>query len=51
VMASGQAFVGRERPITIDREGRGISEEAFYTFIYTPFDTPNDGGCHHRARG
>ncbi len=36
VMASGEPFVGRERPIRVDRQDRGVADEAFYTFIYSP---------------
>ena len=36
VIASGEAFVGRELPIRIDRQGRGTLDETFYTFIYSP---------------
>ena len=36
VIASGEAFVGRELPVRIDRHGRGTLDETFYTFIYSP---------------
>ncbi len=36
VMASGEPFVGRELPITIDRRGQGTLDETYYTFIYSP---------------
>ncbi len=36
VMATGDAFVGREVSIRLDRQGRGASDEAVYTFIYSP---------------
>ncbi len=36
VMTSGEAFVGREVPVRIDRHGQGIVDDAFYTFIYSP---------------
>ena len=36
VISSGNAFVGREVPIRIDRHGRGAPDDAFYTFIYSP---------------
>jgi PAS domain S-box-containing protein len=36
VMASGQPFVGRERPIRIDRQGHGSAEDTFFTFVYSP---------------
>jgi PAS domain S-box-containing protein len=42
VIASGQAFVGREARIRVDRHGRGTLDEAFYTFVYSPLrDTPD----------
>ena len=46
VIASGRPFVGREVPVTLDRRGRGLLEEAFYTFIYSPF---RDGPSGHDA--
>ena len=35
-MESGEAFVGREMPVRIDRRGDGEIEDRFYTFIYSP---------------
>src|SRR4051812_44616053 len=35
-MTSGEPFVGREVPVRIDRHGRGTTDDAFYTFIYSP---------------
>ena len=37
VMAAGQPFVGRELPVRLDRRGEGELDDAFYTFIYSPF--------------
>jgi PAS domain S-box-containing protein len=37
VIGSGEPFIGREVPVTLDRQGVGATEEAFYTFIYSPF--------------
>ncbi|MEP6916675.1 MAG: ATP-binding protein [Acidobacteriota bacterium] len=42
VMASGEPFVGREVPLKIDRHGRGLPEDAFYSFIYSPFRDSSD---------
>jgi signal transduction histidine kinase/FixJ family two-component response regulator len=36
VMASGEAYVGRERPLRMDRRGLGVLDDAYYTFIYSP---------------
>ncbi|MEO5895852.1 MAG: PAS domain-containing protein [Vicinamibacterales bacterium] len=36
VMASGQPFVERERLIRVDRQGHGVTDDAFYTFVYSP---------------
>jgi PAS domain S-box-containing protein len=36
VMASGRPYIGREASARIDRQGGGVLEDAFYTFIYSP---------------
>lgn len=36
VMASGEPFYGRELPLRLNRQGRGV-EDAFFTFVYSPF--------------
>ena len=37
VIASGEPFIGREVPVRLDRQGGGVTEQASYTFIYSPF--------------
>jgi PAS domain S-box-containing protein len=36
VYATGEAFVGREMPVRLDRAGTGETEEGFYDFVYQP---------------
>ncbi|HEY0025573.1 MAG TPA: PAS domain S-box protein [Longimicrobium sp.] len=36
VYASGQAVVGNESPVLIDRRGTGTLEEGFYNFVFQP---------------
>jgi signal transduction histidine kinase len=36
VMTSGEAFIGKEMPLRIDRRGKGELEDTWWTFIYAP---------------
>jgi PAS domain S-box-containing protein len=36
VMTTGDPYVGREVLVRLDREGQGVPEETYYTFIYSP---------------
>jgi PAS domain S-box-containing protein len=37
VYETGERFVGRDVPATFDRQGDGVGEEAFVTFVYEAF--------------
>jgi PAS domain S-box-containing protein len=37
VYRTGEAFVGDEVPMRLDRDGDGAPEEAYFTFVYAPF--------------
>ncbi|MFY0529216.1 PAS domain-containing protein [Archangium gephyra] len=35
-MRTGEPFVGREFPVTLDRQGKGRGEETFFNLVYQP---------------
>ncbi|HEY8601821.1 MAG TPA: PAS domain-containing protein, partial [Thermomicrobiales bacterium] len=37
VYRTGEAFVGDEVPMRLDRDGDGAPEEVYFTFVYAPF--------------
>jgi PAS domain S-box-containing protein len=40
VMKTGEPFVGKEMLLRLDRDGDGVLEDAFFTFIYAPIRGP-----------
>ncbi len=41
VYRTGEVFVGDELPMQLDRDGDGVPEEVYFTFVYAPFRATN----------
>jgi PAS domain S-box-containing protein len=41
VFDTGRPFVGNEYPVPLDRDGDGILEDCWFTFVYHPLKEPN----------
>src|SRR5580704_15664634 len=45
VMRTGKAYIGRETLVRLDRRGTGLTEDIYFTFIYSPIS--GEGGINH----